>query len=444
MSNFTNKLYPILLLALILSSCSLQNKNNKNSYLLTDTLTTKSAREQFKSNLYENTIQKNLAEALNDSTEKYWNEAFNAMELVDDSNPAYISKIRYALNNFNQRSSGFQRSMLEAIYVLYPQEYLKEVLKIVHQTTNPKIFAIGINYLLNINAKDSEYYQALMENKFPDYNENPILFSLNNNLKKPISELVDEKPPLVDLLSADYGKGNTVIFSLQRVDRNFTGIVLVRKPDGKFVRNNDGTIFNVPQLARARTNLPYYITNGNTPQGIFSIQGVDVSQDESIGRTTNIQLIMPFETTKNLFIHSNNSADTSWNLQSYRKLLPPSWQNYFPVYGTFYAGKAGRTEIIAHGTTIDPSFFNGKSFYPISPTLGCLCTKEIWSEDNGNRLLSDQQALVDAFNSTGSLKGYLVVIDLDNKKMPVTINEVVMQILKAEKRNGNNLASNKI
>jgi hypothetical protein len=131
-------------------------------------------------------------------------------------------------------------------------------------------------------------------------------------------------------------------------------------------------------------------------------------------------------------------------LQSYKNLLPTSWQNYFPIYGTYYAGKAGRTEIIAHGTTIDPSFFKGKSFYPISPTLGCLCTKEIWSEDNGDRLLSDQQALADAFNSTGNLKGYLVVVDLDNKKMPVTVNEVVMQILKAEKRFNNNLTSNKI
>ncbi len=444
MGDFTIKLYPILLLALIFTSCSLQNRNNKNLPVLTDTLTTKSAREKFKSNLYENTIQKNLSKPLNDSTEKYWNDALNAMELVDDSNHAYISKFRFALINFDQRSPAFQRSLLEAVYVLYPQEFLKEVLNIVHNTTNPKIFAIGINYLLNKNANDNEYYRALMENKFPDYNDNPILFSLSNYLEKPMPKLVEERPPLVDLLSADFGEGNTVIFSLQRVDRDFTGIVLVRKPDGKFVRNNDGTIFNVPQLARARTNLPDYITNGNTPQGIFSIQGVDVSKDESIGRTTNIQLIMPFETTKILFNHSTNSADTSWNLQSYKNLLPTSWQNYFPIYGTYYAGKAGRTEIIAHGTTIDPSFFKGKSFYPISPTLGCLCTKEIWSEDNGDRLLSDQQALADAFNSTGNLKGYLVVVDLDNKKMPVTVNEVVMQILKAEKRFNNNLTSNKI
>jgi hypothetical protein len=271
-----------------------------------------------------------------------------------------------------------------------------------------------------------------MKNKFPDYKNNPILFSLSNYLVEPMSKCIDKRPPLTDLLSADYGKDNTVIFSLQRADRNYTGLVIVRKPDGKFVRNEDGTIFNVPQLARARTNLPSYITNGNTPQGIFSIQGVGVSKDESIGRTTNIQLIMPFETSKNIFIHSSNSSDTSWYLQSYKNLLPLSWRNYFPIYESFYAGKAGRTEIIAHGTTIDPSFFTGKSYYPISPTLGCLCTKEIWSEENGRRLISDQQALADALNSTGSLKGYLVVVDLDNKKMPVTINEIVMQILKAE------------
>jgi hypothetical protein len=442
MSIKRNKLSIIIIFVFIFSSCSLQKKDKSNFSVLIDTLTTKSKREIFKKELYEKRIKNNLSYSLNDSTENYWNEAFGSMELVDDSDPVYKSNIKYALENYNKRSIGFQISLLEAVYTLYPREYLNEVLKVIHETSNPKLFAIGINYLINQNPEESNYYLALMRDKFSNYKNNPILFSLSNYLDNPMSKCIDARPSLTDLLSADYGKGNSVIFSLQRVDRNYTGLAIVRKPDGKFVRNDDGTIFNVPQLARARTNLPSYITNGNTPQGIFSIQGVDVSKDESIGKTTNIQLIMPFETTKNIFIHSSNSTDTAWDLQSYKNLLPLSWKNYFPIYESFYAGKAGRTEIIAHGTTIDPSFFTGKSYYPISPTLGCLCTKEIWSEENGRRLISDQQALVDALNSTGSLQGYLVVVDLDNKKMPVTINEIIMQILEAE--NGKNFKKNKI
>ena len=43
------------------------------------------------------------------------------------------------------------------------------------------------------------------------------------------------------------------------------GLAIVRDADGRFVRNVDGSLFNVAQYALARTNLPGTITNGNTP-----------------------------------------------------------------------------------------------------------------------------------------------------------------------------------
>lgn len=217
---------------------------------------------------------------------------------------------------------------------------------------------------------------------------------------------------------------------MQRNDRDYKGIAIIRKPDGKFLRNADGTIFNIPQLARSITNLPTYLTNGNTPQGIFSMQGIDTSKKIFIGRTPNIQLIMPFETSPSVFFH-NNINNNIWGNNLYENLLPESWRKYFPIWGTFYAGEAGRTEIISHGTTIDPSFYFGKTYYPSTPTVGCLCANEIWSDD-GTRAVSDQEALIEALKSTGDVNGYIVVVELDNKKQPVVIDEITMDILKAE------------
>jgi hypothetical protein len=273
-----------------------------------------------------------------------------------------------------------------------------------------------------------------MHRKFPVWQTNPILFMLNNYLVKTPADYLKQRPSLIPLLAHTFGKDRTVIFSLQRNDRDYTGLVIVRKPDGKFVRNPDGTIFYVPQLARAITNLPSYITNGNTPQGIFSLQGVDTSSNIFIGKTTNIQLVMPFEAPPPVFMHIKN-ADTVWTLKMYADLLPHSWRSYFPVFESFYAGKAGRTEIIAHGTTVNPDFYKGKTYYPNTPTLGCLSAKEIWSDKDGSRLESDQAALAGAYLSTRSKKGYLVVVNLDDKKQPVVIDEVIMDILKAEQEN---------
>ena len=121
--------------------------------------------------------------------------------------------------------------------------------------------------------------------------------------------------------------------------------------------------------------MPGYLTNGNTPQGIFKITGFDVSKGSFIGPTTNIQMVLPFE-------RSPDVADSIPQLlgHNYKNLLPASWQDYHPVFEAYYAGRAGRTEIIAHGTTVNPAYYKQQPWYPISPTQGCLCTKEIWSE----------------------------------------------------------------
>ncbi len=90
----------------------------------------------------------------------------------------------------------------------------------------------------------------------------------------------------------------------------------------------------------------------------------------------------------------------------------------------FDAGKIGRTEIIAHGSTIDPSWYSSYAFYPITPTLGCLCGREMWNSQTGKIESSDQLDLVNAFIETPGNKGYLIVINIDDKQTAVTPSEI--------------------
>ena len=107
----------------------------------------------------------------------------------------------------------------------------------------------------------------------------------------------------------------------------------------------------------------------------------------------------------------------------YASLLPASWQNYEDIYESFYAGANGRSAIIMHGTTVDPVYYKGKTYYPQTPSLGCLCSYEEWNEE-GFRTSSNQQQIVDALNGIRSSSGYVVVIDIDNKKKNVELSEV--------------------
>ena len=236
------------------------------------------------------------------------------------------------------------------------------------------------------------------------------------------------RPPLNDLIQHRFYPGAKVVYSFQRKNRNYPGIAVVRDSAGNFAKDAYGNIFYVPQLARSMSNLPGYISNGNTPQGIFRMFGFDKSKSIFIGPTPNIQLTMPGETGVNQFIHDSTNTDSVWTMDLYRDILPKGWKTYMPFYETFFAGMAGRTEIIAHGTTVDPAYYKNTSFFPLTPTLGCLCTKEIWDETNGKRQQSDQQKLTDALKKAGGADGYYIVVELDDKQQPVDINEILPYI----------------
>ncbi len=123
-----------------------------------------------------------------------------------------------------------------------------------------------------------------------------------------------------------------------------------------------------------------------------------------------------------MFLGDSSISDTTWNIDYYKRLIPADLQNYLPLFYSYYAGLAGRTEIIAHGTTIDPGFYVNKPYYPLTPSQGCLCTKEIW---DGKRTESDQQKLVNALLKAGGANGYCVVIELDDKQSAVTLKDVL-------------------
>ena len=170
--------------------------------------------------------------------------------------------------------------------------------------------------------------------------------------------------------------------------------------------------------------MPYYLTNGNTPQGIYRLYGFDKSRSNFIGPTENLQLTMPCETSIRHFLKDSTIVDTAWKPAWYERLLPATLINYQPLYESFFAGASGRTEIIAHGTAVDAEYYRTQTYYPYTPTAGCLCTKELWNAE-GKRMVSDQQLFANAVKKAGGADGYLVVIELNDAQQPVSADEIL-------------------
>ncbi len=391
---------------------------------VTDTVyskvTTKQARQQRYKYLVDTTIKQWLAEPLNDDNEGDWNEALWSLELLQYKDNFTKQKLAIAWNNTAQRSDYFQKNLLETTYSLYKKEFKTQISNLMRQTHAVGIFIRCAEYVLRADSVNARIKIAsLIKSKFPgDSSVGLQILKSRIAIKKHQS-----LPPLNDIFSADFLKGQTVIYSLQRSNRNYAGLVIIRKPNGTFVKDSSGNYFHTAQLARAITDYPFYITNGNTPQGILRFSGFDVSRILYIGPTQNLQLQLPYETTPDAFFADSTLIDSLWSKEMYASLLPASWKNYNGIYESFYAGEMGRTAVIMHGTTIDPEFYKTQTYYPQTPSLGCLCSYEEW-DSSGFRISSNQQQIVDILNSIGSSNGYVVVIDIDNKKKNVDIGEV--------------------
>lgn len=379
------------------------------------------SRKQHDKELVQSLINGSLQVPLSAATEREWQKAFWAMELMLYKTGATREKLRQGWQQAPRLSEGFQKALLEVSFTLYPQAFVKPIRGLLQQTASAAVFVRCAEYLLR--AADTREIKVTIETLLQTKWKEKKFVGLTILQKRLKEKTAGNLPPLSDVFSKYFLPGKTVVFSLHRKNRNYSGLVLIRTSDGNFVKTGSGQVFHTTQLARAITGYPWYITNGNTPQGIFRWTGFDTSSNNYIGPTTNLQMVMPYEAPPEVFFADSSLAGAAWKPEMYTALLPSSWKAYEPMQQSFWAGAIGRSEIIMHGTTINPGYYKAASFFPQTPSLGCLCSYEEW-DATGKRIISHQQQIVEALLRNGSRKGYVVVIDLDDKKAPVTLTEV--------------------
>lgn len=363
-----------------------------------------------------------------------WNVGF-----LNAERPAGLQLVQAALSTLADKEAGYQRGILSAAYALYPFETAPFLVNLLSRLSTPREFAIAAYTLLKVDDSigQREFIRATMNNRFIDWQKQSppeprlqrLYYVLTNNLQA----VIRNRPPLIDLLAHPIGVGKPVVFSFQRLDRQRFGLAVVRGADGKFVRNTDGSLFHVAHLAHALTNLPGTITNGNTPQGLFTIVGAGTATSQWIGPTPYLESKVPVEATRAEFAHVD--ADVlvnSWTDADYAAFLPETWRQYTPFTEAYLAGRAGRDEMLMHGTTINSNYYLGQSYFPGTPSAGCMVAMETWTPNEGRLLFSDQLSLVKAFTRDGQDRGYLVVVELDDRSDPVSLADVRADIMAAE------------
>ena len=371
-------------------------------------------RQKLKEGLYERTIEQSFSQSPDSSNEHRYQSAFWAIAQFMVTDSMVLEGFRKTMAVYPQLETETRRSFIEALYTLNPVQYQTEMEKILVIEKQPKIFAMAALFIYRNDPGSSVPIAAANAKKFSRLcirHHTIHLKNLPGKISRPGKRTLAGYP--YDFYQSAPERNKNGLF-ISTMEQGFPGLAIVQDADGRFVRDAEGKLVLVRQLARAGSNLPFFITNGNTPQGIYSIQGIGHSRNNFIGPTPNLQMIMPFEEDWKKYFQQ--PADSTNPLKSYLSLLPANWQAYLPMQEAFIAGKAGRTEIIAHGTTIDPMYFLEQPYFPISPTLGCLCAKEIWNSKTGKLDDSEQLKLINAFLNSPGDKGFLFVINLDNQQ----------------------------
>ncbi len=389
---------------------------------------------------------------LDSNTEYKYELACQAVTQFLLVSPATVQGLDKLFSQYDSLQYDTKRAFLEAAYAAYPDKYTADIRNLLDKETDPRLFTTCALYLYRTDTtvQNANFLKIHMVERFPGYDSLAILGELTKYLSDHKAFTQRKTPDMATLFCYRQSSGQKTIYSFQRWDRDYPGMAIVQNADGNFVKDGDGRLQVFLQLARSGSDLPYFISNGSTPQGIYRITGLGVSHNHFIGPTPNIQLIMPFEDSwDHYFQQSLDSSDpgdhnnprdprdaglhfTGDSLLAYQALLPPSWRAYQPLMEAWYAGKAGRTEIIAHGSTLDPEYFRDRPFYPLTPTQGCLCGKELWNPTTGHLLVSEQFNMVNAFGSTPGNRGYLFVINVDDQRKSVSRAEVEGWVSKYE------------
>jgi len=308
-------------------------------------------------------------------------------------------------------------------------------LQTVEQSPDAEWVAVALSGLAKGKLADTELLRLSQRVKarFPGWADNVYL-------RTTIQEIEDQAaavglPPIAELLKWEVAPKQLHLYVLCRSDRRILCRAIVKDREGNFLRHEqDGKLWSVPLLLESIYDLGWNFTRGQTPQGIYRVEGVvDQPDDEffrAYGQFPLVNLYVPFEAGAKQFL-PGQPGPFNGSLGAYQALLPPSWRNHRPMHQSFWAGKAGRSLFRIHGSGEAPDFFQGKdSSFPESynwnPTIGCLSARELYN-DRGQLIHADMPGILKALTIVGGKEfaGYMVVVDVPGDELaPVALAEI--------------------
>ncbi|MBX2865317.1 MAG: hypothetical protein KTR27_17340 [Leptolyngbyaceae cyanobacterium MAG.088] len=368
----------------------------------------------------------------------HWQNLLWSTGLLEPRAAHVDEAIAHLINQGNRsRLSSDQRHTVEMALQVGTQLYVSDpaaqptvkqaLLAVLDRGQHTKWVAMALSAMAQVEPEPQQRLglSDRIRQRFPNWHQDLYLRTTLHDIAA-----LDHPPPmpsLQELLDWSIAPDQLHLYVLCSTDRGDLCQMVLKDRQGNFVREDGGQPWSVPLgLRTLHTGLSWNFTRGETPQGIYRIEGTipqpDTDYFRPYGQFALVQLFIPHEPGVQAFVPGgtqSKTAQTPWSggLAAYQSLLPPAWRNYLPIQQTYWAGKAGRNYFRIHGTGEDPAFFANSRHYPASegwnPTIGCLSAIEIY-DHQGQLQRADMPKILAALTAIGGeeFSGYLVVVDV--------------------------------
>lgn len=395
---------------------------------------------------------------VNNQNEKHWRNLLWTTAVVQPQEAFAADAIeqilalaaRSGLSDAQKRTIDMAAQVGTQLYLSDPSRYAslgEQFRQTIDRSPDPEWVAMSLSALAK--GVSPEQIQPLVERvkaRFPNGSAN---VSLQTTLREIAALLAPSPlPPLGDLLNWTIAPKQAHLYVLCQNDRTVLCQTVLKDRNGSFVRQADGQLWSVPLLLRSIHGLSWNFVRGETPQGIFRLEGEVPQPDDEFfrayGQFSLVNVFVPFESGAKQF-SPGQPGPFKGSLEDYKRLLPPSWRNNWAMQESFWAGKVGRSFFRIHGTGESPDFFSGKDknpdTYNWNPTIGCLSALELYNEQ-GQLLQADMPKILKALQTVGgkNFTGYMVVVNMPgNSRQPIALATIETAL-----RNGKLSLSNKL
>jgi len=234
--------------------------------------------------------------------------------------------------------------------------------------------------------------------------------------KDELRDIFQFQPNLNEFSKGRY-KDTVRLYMFCRKDRQYPCRFLMRDKDGNVVQNDKGEAWSQSSLGYSRKKKPYWKIDGDTPSGIFLMNGVMPEANKKMRYGKFRRIILNFV--------AKSEAE-----QKQKQLLPassydlPWWQQ------AVQSRNNGRSAFRIHGTGFT-STGQGKPYYPFMATRGCVA--QIEGNFNSTKYKYQRRLLDQIMQARGydptykneyKVRGILYIININNEKRAVDYQDL--------------------